>query len=398
MRKISLAILVFFFRILSAFSQADTTVYKERKLSIDEVNFVSGYYRQDGNNSAVTGGIGTEKLTDFANTIELKLIKQGKADKLHNFSLEMGIDHYTSASSDKIDPNTISSASYSDTRIYPAVGYSMTDNKKGLILGGTASFSTEFDYKSWGIGLNIAKFSKDKNTELALKLQGYFDTWTVIYPVELRPGNGQQFSGKGNSDHKPRDSYSASLSLSQVINRRFQLALLVDGIYQQGLLATKYQRVYFTDNSERVEALPDKRTKFPFGLRASYFIGDKFILRAFYRYYSDDWGIKAHTLSLEVPVKLGPFVSISPFYRYYVQTAADYFAPYGMHTIAEPFYSSDYDLSAFSSQFFGAGLRLMPEKGVFRIVHFTMLELRYGHYIRSTGLNSDIISLNAKFK
>ena len=32
------------------------------KLKVDEVNLVSSYYKQDGNNSAVTGGIGTEKL------------------------------------------------------------------------------------------------------------------------------------------------------------------------------------------------------------------------------------------------------------------------------------------------------------------------------------------------
>ena len=67
MRKFSLSILACFFQILSVFSQSDSSAYKEKKLRIDEVNFVSGYYTQDGNNSAVTGGIGTEKLTDFAN-------------------------------------------------------------------------------------------------------------------------------------------------------------------------------------------------------------------------------------------------------------------------------------------------------------------------------------------
>ena len=32
-----------------------------------EANFLSSYYNQDGNNSPVTGGVGTEALTDFAN-------------------------------------------------------------------------------------------------------------------------------------------------------------------------------------------------------------------------------------------------------------------------------------------------------------------------------------------
>src|ERR1700693_379080 len=86
------------------FSQTNTTsdsLYKSKKLSVDEVNFVSGYYHQDGNNSAVTGGIGTEKLTDFANTVELKLSKYDSKYRKHDLSFEIGVDHYTSAYSDK---------------------------------------------------------------------------------------------------------------------------------------------------------------------------------------------------------------------------------------------------------------------------------------------------------
>ena len=82
---------------------------ENRKLKFEEINFVSGYYHQNGNNSAVTGGIGTEKLTDFANNIELKLSKYDRKDRKHTLALTAGIDHYTSASSDKIDPYTISS-------------------------------------------------------------------------------------------------------------------------------------------------------------------------------------------------------------------------------------------------------------------------------------------------
>ena len=30
--------------------------------------------------------------------------------------------------------------------------------------------------------------------------------------------------------------------------------------------------------------------------------------------------------------------------------------------------------------------------------HLNMLEIRYGHYAKSVGMNADIISLNLKFK
>lgn len=391
MKYISLGVVSFYLNILNLFGQSkDSTFYQSRKLKFEEVNFVTSYYHQNGNNSAVTGGIGTEKLSDFANLLDVSFSKTDRKNKQHNFVLELGIDSYTSASSDKIDPNTISSASMSDLRIYPSLSWNVENPKNGLTFGATASFSQEYDYTSIGGSVNIIKASTDRNREIGLKLQAFFDTWSVIYPVELR-------SSVSSESQQPRNSFNAGLSLMQIINRNLQVLFLVEPAYQHGLLATKYQRVYFTDNSVQAENLPDNRYKLPIGLRANYFLGDRTIIRSLYRYYIDDWGIKAHTFDLETPVKLNPFFSLSPFYRFYTQTAADYFAPYGEHEVSEPYFTSDYDLSRFNSSFFGIGIRFAPPKGVF-FQRLSMLELRYGHYMQTTGLSSDIITLNMKIK
>ncbi|HEU0063865.1 MAG TPA: DUF3570 domain-containing protein [Flavisolibacter sp.] len=400
MRKLSLTVIGMYIGILSAFSQntsADTS-YKQRKLKLDEVNFVSGYYHQDGNNSAVTGGIGTENLTDFANTIELKFSKYDLKNRKHSLGFEMGIDHYTSASSDKIDPYTISSASMSDTRFYPSASWSIQNEVKGTTVGLNASFSKEFDYRSFGLGGTFTKTSKDNNQEFTAKIQAYLDQWSVIYPIELRSATGIDFGHSGISGYSPRNSFSGSFSFSQVINQRFQLLFITEPTYQSGLLATKYQRVYFTDGSERAETLPDQRFKIPVGVRANYFFGSRYILKTYYRFYKDSWGILAHTIDLEAPLKITPFFSISPFYRYYTQNKADYFAPYSAHLVTENYFTSDYDLSAFNSQFFGTGFRFVPAKGVFGVQSWNSLELRYGHYLRSNGLHADQVSLALSFK
>ena len=88
---------------------------------------------------------------------------------------ELGIDHYTSASSDKIDPYTISSASMSDTRFYPSAFWNIQNEQKGTTFGLNASFSKEFDYRSFGIGTSFTKSSLDNNQEFTAKLQAYFD-------------------------------------------------------------------------------------------------------------------------------------------------------------------------------------------------------------------------------
>jgi len=403
MRKIYLHVLFMYFGILSTYAQTkpevakvDSSKYQSRKLKIDEINLVSAYYHQDGNNSAVTGGVGTEKLSDFANTIDLQMSRFNKRGKKNTFLFELGIDHYTSASSDKIDPSTISSASSADTRIYPSLNWTHSNEETGNSFGFTGSYSTEFDYQSLGAAFNLTRLSKDKNTQFDFKLQAFLDQWTVILPIELRTGN----TGKGGEqyDTAPRNSFSASFSLSQVINQKFQASLILEPSYQKGLLATKYQRDYFTDGSMRSETLPDKRYKLPIGLRMNYFLDDRFVIRTFYRYYMDNWGIRAHTAELEIPVKISSFFSISPFYRYNNQIGTKYFAPYGEHEASEQYFTSDYDLSTLSSDFYGAGIRFAPPKGVFGWQRLNMLELRYGHYSRSTSLVSNIVSLNLKFK
>lgn len=393
MVRIPLAIVGLYMSIVGAFAQSpiesDSAAYKNRKLKFEEVNFVSSYYHQDGNNSAVTGGVGTEKLTDVSNTIDLKMSKYDSHDRLHNYTFELGFDVYTSASSDKIDPSTISSASAGDKRVYPSASWTITNEKKGQSFGANAAISSEFDYLSFGGGVSASKNSKNNNRQVGLKLQAYLDQVTVIYPIELRPA---PYSSKA------RNSFSSSITLSQIVNRRLQVAMILDLAYQNGLLSLPFNRVYFANNAVGVENLPNSRFKIPIGIRANYFLGDRYVVRTFYRYYQDDWGMQAHTANIETSIKLTPFISISPFYRYHTQSAINYFAPYGQHTVSNEFYSSDFDLSKLTSHSEGIGFRAVSPDGILGIKRLNTLEIRFDHYNRSTGLISNIVSLHAKFK
>ncbi len=369
----------------------DSTDYKAKKLRIEEINLVSSYYRQDGNNSAVTGGIGTEKLTDISNSIDVRMVKYGQTGIRHTFDVEVGVDQYTSASSDKVDLQANSSASSSDIRFYPSLNYIRENEEKGTTLGVGASSSTEYDYQSFGGNVSYSKKTRDRNGEFTAKFQAYLDQVKLINPIELR-------QAVGNGGTEGRNTFAGSLAYTQVVNRNFQILIQADIVSQQGYLSLPFHRVYFADGTVHQEKLPDSRFKIPVALRASYFLGDNVIIRAYYRYYTDDWKLTSHTADLEVPVKLSQALSVSPFYRYYTQSAAKYFDAYRKHDASQEFYTSNYDLSKFDSSFFGVGLRFTPINGVFGIKYFNALELRYGHYARSTQLNSDIISLNLKFK
>jgi hypothetical protein len=394
MKKIFLTVLGIA-ALLKSFSQQapDSSGFQNRKLKIEEINLVSSYYTQNGDNAAVTGGIGTQKLTDIANVFDIKLAKYDRKLRKHTFDVEVGIDHYTSASSDKVDLKANSSASYADTRIYPSLTWSMENEKKGSTFSAGVSSSSEFDYQSLGANIGFSKKTKDRNGEFSVRLQGYFDQVHLIAPEELRNTAGAKDHGS-----EGRTTMAASLSWSQVINKNLQVIFLADLVNQQGFLSLPFYRVYFGDGSVHQEKLPDSRFKLPLGFRANYFLGDRLIIRTYYRYYKDDWGISSHTVNLEVPVKITPFFSVSPFYRFYSQTATKYFAAYQQHTAQDEYYTSNYDLSKFNSNFLGAGVRLAPPNGVFGIQRFNMIELRYGHYTKSIAMNANIITMNLKFK
>jgi len=385
------------FAMLHSFAQIvpkDTTGFQSRKLKLDEINLVSSYYTQDGNNAAVTGGIGSQKLTDIANVFDVKLTKYDLKSRKHTFGLEVGIDHYTSASSDKIDMQANSSASHADTRIYPSLSWSVENERKGTTLALGLSSSTEFDYQSFGGNISFSAKTKDRSGEFTAKFQTYLDQVTLIEPIELRTN----MSGHDQYGSATRNTFAGSLSYSQIINERLQVMLLGDVIQQHGYLSLPFHRVYFRDNSVHQENLPSSRLKIPVGFRANYFLGDKMIIKTYYRYYTDNWGLNSHTADIEVPIKLTSFFSISPFYRYYTQTAAKYFAPYQTHSPADQYYNSNYDLAKFNSNFFGAGIRFAPPKGILGLQSISMLELRYGHYTKNINMSADMISLNIKYK
>jgi hypothetical protein len=395
-----------YFSLYKPVTQDSSTGYNARSLRLDEIDFVSSYYSQNGDHSPVTGGIGTERVTDISNGLTLNFVWYNNSLNKNTLSTGLGFDYHTSASQAYV---SITGASKTGgTRIYPSVDWTVENAKKGSSFGIGAYYSGEYNYQSLGGDLHFSQKTNDKSGEFTAKIQGYFDHVKLIYPSELIPqstttvitsASGSGEGHKANIPSSPRTTLSASFSYSQMLNSRFQIMFLGDVVTQQGYLSLPFHRVYFANRDTAVvEKLPSSRFKLPLGFRANYFLGDNIILRSYYRYYFDNWGIKSNTVGLEVPYKVTPFFSISPFYRYYNQSAAKYFAPYGVHTPDDQYYTSNYEYSKFQSSFFGVGFRIAPPKGVFGWQGLHEMEIRYGHYTQTTDLVSDVVSLSLGFK
>ena len=381
--------------------------YNPRGLHVDEINLVSSYYWQNGDHSAVTGGIGTEKVTDISNGIDLRMVWGDPKVKQNSLTLGLGIDHHTSASAAYV--NLSGASNPGGSRIYPSIDWTTENIKKGSSFGIGAYYSGEYNYQSLGADIHFSQKTVDKNGEFTAKVQAYFDQVKMIYPSEFIPtttttvvtsasGTTSEEGERANIPSRPRNTYSASLGYSQIINSRMQVMFLVDGVAQNGYLGLPFHRVYFNTGKDTIEHLPSNRFKLPVGVRLNYFLGDNIILRSYYRYYMDSWFILSNTIRLETAIKITPFFSISPFYRYYDQTAAKYFAPYEAHSPTDQYYTSNYEYAQFHANFYGVGFRIAPPKGVLGWQSLHDMELRYGHYSQTTNLTSNVVSLSLGFK
>jgi len=319
-----------------------------------------------------------------------------------------------------------------------SANYSHSSDNRNFIWNTDVSFSNEFDYTSIGFGAGITKLFNNKNSEISLKANAYLDQWRPKYPIEflhysaispyIFDQNGNHSTAYSNQfspwNSNGRNSYSASFSFSQVVNKNTQFSVFFDLLQQQGKLSTPYQRMYFADKAnyyvgdpqyipvyestankgvyrlaDDIERLPASRFKIPLGMRWNYYINETLALRTYYRYYWDNWGITSHTASIEIPYKISEKFTVFPTYRYYTQKQSKYFAPFETHLSSEQYYTSDYDLATFIANQYGFGINYTDIFTNAKIWKFGLknIDFRFSHYKRSDGLNSNIGTVGFKF-
>jgi hypothetical protein len=414
-----LALIITSFGFSQESEKDSTVVFKKRVLESTEVDFLLSYYKQDGVHSSVSGGIGSEELTDIASTIVIAM----PLDDDSVLTVDAGISAYTSASSSNINPfdsknptpwQSSSGASEQDVLASLVLNYSHSSDDRNFLWNADVSFSNEYDYTSFGFGGGVSKLFNNKNSEISIKVNAYLDQWRPIYPKELTDGNYSSYTPLyvpkfEKWDSTARNSYSASFGFSQVLTKKSQVSIFFDVLQQEGKLSSPYHRIHFGDMTDSffgefkladaIEKLPKTRFKLPIGLRWNYFVSEKLIVRTYYRYYTDDWDLKAHTASIELPIKLSDKFTVFPMYRYYTQTQSKYFAPFEKHISTEEFYTSDYDLSTFDANQYGFGVSYSDIFTSSKIWKFGMknIDFRFNHYDRSDGLKANIVTFGFKF-
>lgn len=389
--KIFLATILFFLYSTLSVAQIDTiALYQKNEV---DVNFLFNYYEQDGEHSAVTGGLGTEELKDISGDIIIHVV----LDSLQELDFNVHLNQYTSASTDLID-SRMSSASAKDNRFSFNSAYTFSKSNWNWKHKYGAGLSVESDYVSTNLSAAFSRYSKNQMNFYEIGANIYFDKWVIIYPEEIR-GTDRVYSKTDN-----RNSYQANFSFKRKLSKRINFSASVSPSFQQGILSTPFHRVYFLQDSlPKNEQLPDTRWRIPFGFRMNTYVNDYFVIRLAEGFYYDDFGILAFHSQIELPLKSGLDFMFFPFYRYYTQTQSDYFKAYKKHSNSAQYFTSDYDLSEFHSHKIGIGMRINPLYGIggnkktATYGFLKSIEMRLSIYLRSDDLSAFIVGSKFEF-
>lgn len=196
-----------------------------------------------------------------------------------------------------------------------------------------ANVSSEYDFQSLGLSAALARDFNERNTTLTvgIALEGNRSKPVGGTPVGLRPAFGAL------SERKPdetRNVLDLLLGVTQVVNRQWLMQFNVGLGRGSGYHNDPYKLLSVIDGASGLlagdryvsEQRPDSRT------RVSLFWQNKVhlsrdVLDVSYRYYQDNWGVRAHTLDTRYRFEL-PGVArglhVEPRWRVYRQSAADF--------------------------------------------------------------------------
>lgn len=213
-------------------------------------------------------------------------------------------------------------------------------------LGAKLGVSEEDDYTSV---YGTVDFSFDFNEKQTTVSSGFSFAADRISPTPEVNTNSLRVTSEN------KGTFSMFAGVSQVINRVSILQTALSITQHNGFLTDPYKLVWVAGGA-RNENRPTNKTQYVATASYRYFLPDNnAAIHASFRFYEDTWGMNSETIELKWVQTLANSWMVSPYFRYYTQSQARFYAPYYISPLEEDDYSSsDYRLSPFGSISVGA--------------------------------------------
>jgi hypothetical protein len=267
------------------------------------------------------------------------LLRKKFAEK-YSVSANYYMDMVSSAS---IDVMTTASP-YTEERTQGGLAFDLLQGKTQYSVSYT--LSDESDYTA-----NTASFdlSQDIFGDLMTVTFGFSQGWD-----EVRKNGDDAFE-----ETVDRRNYRFGLQL--IVTPRLMTGLNYEAITDEGFLNNPYRSVRYLDETSargfsfQPELYPHTRTSNAVAINARYFLPYRASVHGEYRYFTDTWGIDANTVSIGYTHPWGKRWIFEAGYRWYDQSAADFYSDLFPRADAQNFLARDKELSTFTSHMFSLG-------------------------------------------
>ena len=273
------------------------------------------------------------------------LVRKNFADTV-SVSANYYVDKISSAS---IDVITSGASAYEEERTeYSLSGDYLYD--RSLFSAGLTT-SDENDYEANTVYFNV---SQDMFGDLTTVSFGYSRGNDTV-----RQTGNEQFE-------ETIDRQNYRLGLSQILTTHLLLAINYESITDEGFLNNPYRSYRFLNNpgdpsagfQQAQEVYPDTRTSDAISFRLAYHLPYRAAVKGEYRYFTDDWGIDAHTMQLSYTHPFRDRWMFDIKYRVYQQGQADFYSDLFINPSQDEkdYRARDKELSEFDSNTISIGI------------------------------------------
>lgn len=262
-----------------------------------------------------------------------------------------------SISSASIDVVTSGASPYTEERDEYSVGLDFL--REDTTMSVSLTNSSENDYKAQSLNFGVSQ-----------EVFGGMTTVTMSY------GRGSDEIYRNGADGQPDGIFSDEadrrnyrLGLSQVVSRNMLLAVYYEAIADEGFLNNPYRQVRYLDATSATgfsfesEVYPRTRSSNAVSFRTRYHLPYRAAVHGGYRFFADSWGIDAHNVDIGYTHPFSEAWVFDVSYRFYTQSAADFYSDLFSHQTAQNFLARDKELSTFNSHTvrFGASYDLIAD-------------------------------------
>ncbi|MEQ1802100.1 MAG: DUF3570 domain-containing protein [Gammaproteobacteria bacterium] len=264
------------------------------------------------------------------------LVRKSVGEKM-SFSGSYYVDTISSASIDVVTTGA-SPDGYKEERTQYGAGVDYLRGDTTMSFG--YSTSEENDYQADTLNFAISQ-----------------DVFGGLTTITLGYGSGaDEVSRRGDATFSEDvDRHAYRLGVTQVITRNLILGLSYEAVADEGFLNNPYRQVRYVDPGDptnwltQPELYPETRASNAVAIRGKYHLPYRAAVSGEYRFFTDDWGIDAHTFEAGY---VQPFRTKWLFdfkYRFYTQSAADFYSDLFPYANAQNFLARDKELSTFQS-------------------------------------------------